>query len=542
MLEAFKTLISGILEVAKSYKGDWNENDSSSPNYIKNRTHYATEDETVLFEDYSVSIDAEPLFLSFPGDNGLIIGENYKVIWDEIEYNCQAFEVNGMSAIGNSIPMGGNDTGEPFFVATGITYYDTAESDNMCIIFGEQGEHVFSIYKKGEVVHKLDKKYLPEDIDEVIKDKFHGGVGYMIPAGTELVNIEVNGGSNTWLSDISFLSSGMYYYVSFNDFNGYLEAYIDENGDISLGNREEYGFILYQYGGIVVGRFDVSGTLIVKTDEELPIPIDSRFIDVQLPEDIVTLDNMPAIRYDIQQNLQSWQKLNARDNIGAGTSNFSGSYKDLTNKPTIYTDVIRYATQNLSDNEKATARANINVYSKEETYEKVKVQKTIYLSGHSSFTESFWVQDSSSTFLKVSDPIMMAKDFREVSCSNTVTFNSTWEADESGATIINGVAVVDAPGTYSMRKQNSSAVYDVEIPAAGVYFYVELGQTNRSDKVNWAILYPQTRVIPNDVRNIVRTINNAEPDENGNVNISIDGLSIKEYIDEAIGGIENGTY
>lgn len=541
MLEAFKTLISGILEVAKSYKGDWNENDSSSPNYVKNRTHYTTEDDVVLFEDYSISIESGPVTFPLPDDKGLIIGETYKVIWDEIEYNCQAFEVNGMSVIGNSIPMGGNDTGEPFFVATGITYYDTAESDNMCIIFGEQGEHVFSIYKKGEVVHKLDKKYLPEDIDEVIKDKFHGGVGYMIPAGTELVNIEVNGGSNTWLSDISFLSSGMYYYVSFNDFNGYLEAYIDENGDISLGNREEYGFILYQYGGIVVGRFDVSGTLIVKTDEELPIPIDSRFIDVQLPEDIVTLDNMPAIRYDIQQNLQSWQKLNARDNIGAGTSNFSGSYKDLTNKPTIYTDVIRYATQNLSDNEKATARANINVYSKEETYEKVKVQKTIYLSD-SSFTESFWVQDSSSTFLKVSDPIMMAKDFREVSCSNTVTFNSTWEADESGATIINGVAVVDAPGTYSMRKQNSSAVYDVEIPAAGVYFYVELGQTNRSDKVNWAILYPQTRVIPNDVRNIVRTINNAEPDENGNVNISIDGLSIKEYIDEAIGGIENGTY
>ena len=292
MLETFKTLISGVLEVAKSYKGDWNENDSSSPNYIKNRTHYTTEGDVVLFEDYSISIDAEPVIFSPPDDKGLIIGETYKVIWDEIEYNCKAFEFEGMSVIGNVFIVGGNNTGEPFFVATGTAYYDTAEGGNMWVAFGGQGEHVFSIYKKGGIVHKLDKKYLPEDIDEVIKDKFPGGIGYMIPAGTELVNIKVNGGMNTWLSDISFLSSGRYYYVSFNGFNGYLEAYIDEYGDISLGNLDEYGFLLYQLNGVVIGKFDVSGTLIVKTDEELPIPIDSRFVNVQLPEGIVTQDNI----------------------------------------------------------------------------------------------------------------------------------------------------------------------------------------------------------------------------------------------------------
>lgn len=41
-----------------------------------------------------------------------------------------------------------------------------------------------------------------------------------------------------------------------------------------------------------------------------------------------------AVRYT-SQSLTDAQKVQARTNIGAGTSNFSGSYNDLTNKPTI---------------------------------------------------------------------------------------------------------------------------------------------------------------------------------------------------------------
>ena len=42
------------------------------------------------------------------------------------------------------------------------------------------------------------------------------------------------------------------------------------------------------------------------------------------------------VRYDINtQGLSDTQKSNARTNIGAGTSSFSGSYNDLSNKPTI---------------------------------------------------------------------------------------------------------------------------------------------------------------------------------------------------------------
>lgn len=45
--------------------------------------------------------------------------------------------------------------------------------------------------------------------------------------------------------------------------------------------------------------------------------------------------NFKAVSTVASQGLTDTEKSNARANIGAGTSSFSGSYNDLTNKPTI---------------------------------------------------------------------------------------------------------------------------------------------------------------------------------------------------------------
>lgn len=45
--------------------------------------------------------------------------------------------------------------------------------------------------------------------------------------------------------------------------------------------------------------------------------------------------NFKAVSTEANQGLSSTEKSNARTNIGAGTSSFSGSYNDLSNKPTI---------------------------------------------------------------------------------------------------------------------------------------------------------------------------------------------------------------
>ena len=65
-----------------------------------------------------------------------------------------------------------------------------------------------------------------------------------------------------------------------------------------------------------------------------------------------------AVLYN-QQTLNDDQKAQARENIGAGTSNFSGSYNDLKDKPTVPQGAVLYNQQTLNDDQKAQARENI---------------------------------------------------------------------------------------------------------------------------------------------------------------------------------------
>lgn len=88
--------------------------------------------------------------------------------------------------------------------------------------------------------------------------------------------------------------------------------------------------------------------------------------------------NFKAVSTEANQGLTSTEQSNARTNIGAGTSNFDGQYSSLSGKPTIpsktsdltndsgfinYKAVSTVASQGLSDTEKANARANIGAGS-----------------------------------------------------------------------------------------------------------------------------------------------------------------------------------
>lgn len=95
-----------------------------------------------------------------------------------------------------------------------------------------------------------------------------------------------------------------------------------------------------------------------------------------------------AVKYNAAQGLSDEQKAQARTNIGAGTSSFSGSYTDLSDKPTIptktsqltndsgyltsapvtsvdgstgaiTTNAVKYTEQSLTNTQKAQSRTNI---------------------------------------------------------------------------------------------------------------------------------------------------------------------------------------
>lgn len=82
--------------------------------------------------------------------------------------------------------------------------------------------------------------------------------------------------------------------------------------------------------------------------------------------------NFKAVSTVANQGLSNTEKSNARTNIGAGTSNFSGNYNDLSNKPTIptvptnvsaFTNDVGYLTQHQDISGKAD---KIDTYTKSE--------------------------------------------------------------------------------------------------------------------------------------------------------------------------------
>ena len=140
---------------------DWNQNDETAADYVKNRPFYTGAPvETVLVEESTVPFE-------FEDDSGMYIGqlestfsatvgETYKVSWDGTTYDCACIDFNGNIAIGNLSIMGaGPDTGEPFLISVnngigiGIATADTASS------------HTISISAMLPKVVKIDPKYLP---------------------------------------------------------------------------------------------------------------------------------------------------------------------------------------------------------------------------------------------------------------------------------------------------------------------------------------------------------------------------------------------
>lgn len=76
------------------------------------------------------------------------------------------------------------------------------------------------------------------------------------------------------------------------------------------------------------------GTIVLSADDVGALADDTTFVSTVDGESGAITTN--AVKF-IEQTLSEAQKQQARTNIGAGTSSFSGSYTDLTNKPTVDT-------------------------------------------------------------------------------------------------------------------------------------------------------------------------------------------------------------
>lgn len=151
-----KTIISGLKQWVSSQKSDWNQNDSSAVNFIKNRPFYSEEKEKVLFS--SDALSSQEFALSQP----LIKGSTYTVVFNGVTYQCLAREYDGYIMIGNNAIYeydGGieTDTEEPFAIEHEVN------STNAYLYTDDTITEAPSLSILGTVeeVHQIDKKYVP---------------------------------------------------------------------------------------------------------------------------------------------------------------------------------------------------------------------------------------------------------------------------------------------------------------------------------------------------------------------------------------------
>lgn len=178
------------LALAKSYadqhgggggqvQPDWNQNDSTAADYVKNRPFYTGAPmETVFVEESIVPFaDANGVYMGQPESTFMpTVGKTYKVSWDGTTYESTCVNFNNLQAIGNLSIMGiGSDTGEPFLIAVGngngirIATADTSAS------------HTISISGIVQEVVKIDEKYLPKGfIVNVVETEPNPGNTYLL--------------------------------------------------------------------------------------------------------------------------------------------------------------------------------------------------------------------------------------------------------------------------------------------------------------------------------------------------------------------------
>ena len=114
---------NGVLSVSGGGGGvqpDWNQNNGTAADYIKNRPFYTGDpSETVLVEESTVSFSGSDGMYSAQIQSNFeaTVGETYKVTWDGATYECVCVNFGNSLFIGNLSIMGaGSDTGEPFLM------------------------------------------------------------------------------------------------------------------------------------------------------------------------------------------------------------------------------------------------------------------------------------------------------------------------------------------------------------------------------------------------------------------------------------------
>lgn len=147
---------------------DWNAAEGE-PGYVKNRTHYTAQEPTWFTEDATITLSALRPMANIDWVNyAMMVGCNLaRVIFDGVTYDCPVewytdpdMDSDSNFTVGNFF---GNKPEYPF----GIIGYKGGSGNGSVSFKASTGTHTVSFAKMEEVVHKLDKKYIPDSSGNV---------------------------------------------------------------------------------------------------------------------------------------------------------------------------------------------------------------------------------------------------------------------------------------------------------------------------------------------------------------------------------------
>ena len=144
-------------EIANLPQPDWNQNDDTQPDYVKNRPFYTggpVETEIIPATTVAFTENHGLMAATWPENFDLVDGQTYRVSWDGTDYVCTGILFNNILLLGNlGIAGAGEDTGEPFvFLNQGQWLVASTESAT---------EHTIGIKTTTIQIVTLNEKYLP---------------------------------------------------------------------------------------------------------------------------------------------------------------------------------------------------------------------------------------------------------------------------------------------------------------------------------------------------------------------------------------------
>lgn len=167
--ESKDNLVDAINEVG-SIQPDWNQNDETAKNYIKNRPFYEANEESAIFSGNVTFVkytDLSPYVATYQSDSIGNVDNDYRIVIKDsngeivgdytyspvlIENGDTSYIMLGdTSEIQTSIPI---SQSSPNFNNRSFTTFKKFSANNICNI---------TIYEKSLVVKQLDPKYIPVD-------------------------------------------------------------------------------------------------------------------------------------------------------------------------------------------------------------------------------------------------------------------------------------------------------------------------------------------------------------------------------------------